>query len=102
MCWLKNLVIIFVIIYIYKKKVYLDICSYNAGGVITGNGDLVDESKWLFNVIDPIFNDFKKRYGFLSEKFYLFGHSAGGGFRFVRSIGIKAIENNKEINIKGS
>ena len=25
-----------------------------------------------------------------------------GGFRFVRSIGIKAIENNKEININGS
>jgi predicted nucleic-acid-binding protein len=25
-----------------------------------------------------------------------------GGFRFVRSIGIKAIENNKEINMKGS
>ena len=25
-----------------------------------------------------------------------------GGFLFVRSIGIKAIENNSEINIKGS
>jgi hypothetical protein len=25
-----------------------------------------------------------------------------GGLRFVRSMGIKAIENNKEINIKGS
>ena len=25
-----------------------------------------------------------------------------GGFRFVRSIGTKATENNKEINIKGS
>ena len=25
-----------------------------------------------------------------------------GGFLFVRSIGIKAIENNREINIKGS
>jgi len=25
-----------------------------------------------------------------------------GGLRFVRSIGIRAIENNKEINIKGS
>ena len=63
-----------------KKSFFPDEYSYNAGGVITENGDLVDESKWLFNVIDPIFNDFKKRYGFLSEKFYLFGHSAGGGF----------------------
>ena len=63
-----------------KKSFFPDEYSYNAGGVITENGDLVDESKWLFNVIDPLFNDFKKRYGFLSKRFYLFGHSAGGGF----------------------
>ena len=63
-----------------KKSLFPDEYSYNAGGVITESGDLVDESKWLFNVLDPIFNDFKKRYGFRSEKFYLFGHSAGGGF----------------------
>lgn len=63
-----------------KKSLFPDEYSYNAGGVINKNGDLVDESLWLFSAIDPIFNDFKKRYGFLSEKFYLFGHSAGGGF----------------------
>ena len=63
-----------------KKSFFPDEYTYNAGGVITENGDLVDERKWLFNVIDPIFYDFKNRYGFLAEKFYLFGHSAGGGF----------------------
>ena len=63
-----------------KKSFFPDEYSYNAGGVITENGDLVHESKWLFSALEPIFNDFKKRYGFLSEKFYLFGHSAGGGF----------------------
>ena len=63
-----------------KKSFFPDEYSYNAGGVITENGDLVDDSKWLFSTLEPIFNDFKKRYGFLSEKFYLFGHSAGGGF----------------------
>ena len=60
-----------------KKSFFPDEYSYNAGGVITENGDLVNESKWLFSALEPIFNDFKKRYGFLSEKFYLFGHSAG-------------------------
>ena len=63
-----------------KKSLFPDEYSYNAGGVITENGDLVDESKWLFSVLEPIFNDFKKRYGFTSKRFYLFGHSAGGGF----------------------
>ena len=63
-----------------KKSFFPDEYSYNAGGVITENGDLVHESKWLFSALEPIFNDFKKRYGFLSKKFYLFGHSAGGGF----------------------
>ena len=63
-----------------KKSFYTDEYSYNAGGVILENGELVDDEKWLFRVIEPIFNDFKKRYGFTTKKFYLFGHSAGGGF----------------------
>ena len=63
-----------------KKSLFPDEYSYNAGGVITENGDLVDESVWLFSAMGPIFNDFKKRYGFTSERFYLFGHSAGAGF----------------------
>ena len=63
-----------------KKSFFPDEYSYNAGGVITPSGELVDESKWLFVVIEPLFIDFKKRYGFTTKKFYLFGHSAGGGF----------------------
>tara|TARA_B100002051_G_scaffold21260_1_gene16585 strand:+ start:1842 stop:2726 length:885 start_codon:yes stop_codon:yes gene_type:complete len=63
-----------------KKSFFPDEYSYNAGGVITPSGELVDESKWLFTVIEPLFIDFKKRYGFTTKKFYLFGHSAGGGF----------------------
>ena len=63
-----------------KKSFFPDEYSYNAGGVITPSGELVDESKWLFTVIELLFIDFKKRYGFTTKKFYLFGHSAGGGF----------------------
>ena len=63
-----------------SKAFFPDEYSYNAGGIISANGELVDESKWLFSVIEPIFNDFKKRYGFTVKKYYLFGHSAGGGF----------------------
>jgi len=63
-----------------SKKNFPDEYSYNAGGIITPDGELIEEDLWLFSVIEPIFLDFKNRYGFRAEKFYLFGHSAGGGF----------------------
>jgi len=63
-----------------RKDFFPDEYSYNAGNVITKDGEMVEQSGWLFSVIEPIFNDFKERHGFVSEKFYLFGHSAGGGF----------------------
>ena len=61
------------------KDLFPDEYSYNAGGVINEKGDILDNEKWLFSAIEPIFIDFKNRYGFNSKKFYLFGHSAGGG-----------------------
>ena len=63
-----------------KKEFFPDEYSYNAGGILKENGESVHEDRWLFSVIEPIFVDFKKRYGFQAEEFYLFGHSAGGGF----------------------
>ena len=63
-----------------RKKYFPDEYAYNAGGVITDRGGFIKEDKWLFSAIAPLFNDLKDRYGFTSEKFYLFGHSAGGGF----------------------
>ena len=63
-----------------KKDFFPDEYSYNAGGVLTEKGYSVHEDKWLFSAIVPIFEDFKVRYGSKIKKFYLFGHSAGGGF----------------------
>ncbi len=62
------------------KKYFPDEYSYNAGGVISPDDEPIKEKLWLFSAIKPIFLDFKSRYGFRAEKFYLFGHSAGGGF----------------------
>ena len=63
-----------------RKKHFPDEYSYNAGSVIDKWGNLVDDDKWLFNAIEKIFNNVKKKHGFQTEKFHLFGHSAGGGF----------------------
>tara|TARA_Y100001970_G_C14036548_1_gene751405 strand:+ start:173 stop:1045 length:873 start_codon:yes stop_codon:yes gene_type:complete len=63
-----------------RKKYFPDEYSYNAGRVISSEGYAMDEKQWLFSAIEPLFNDFKKKYKLVSKNFYLFGHSAGGGF----------------------
>ena len=63
-----------------SKKYFPDEYSYNAGNVIDEGGNLLGADKWLFNVIEKIFKKVKENHGFQTEKFYLFGHSAGGGF----------------------
>ena len=63
-----------------KKSFFPDEYSYNAGGVTSSDGALTNENSRLFSAIEPIFADFKERHGFSIKKFYMFGHSAGGGF----------------------
>jgi len=63
-----------------SKKHFPDEYSYNAGNVINEKGKPIESSKWLFSAVEKIFNKVKEKYGFQTEKFYLFGHSAGGGF----------------------
>ena len=66
-----------------NKKYFPDEYSYNAGNAITPNGKSVDNSLWLFTAIEKVFQSVKSRYGFEVKKFYLFGHSAGGGLCIV-------------------
>jgi len=54
--------------------------DYNAGRVREPSGRPRPESEWLFSAVDPLFEDFKLRFGFSAERYHLFGHSAGGGF----------------------
>ncbi|MEM7515699.1 MAG: alpha/beta hydrolase [Planctomycetota bacterium] len=54
--------------------------EYNAGGVLTPEGELTDPKNWLFHAIEPLFDDFKARYGSERKRYSLYGHSAGGGF----------------------
>lgn len=54
--------------------------DYNAGRVREPDGRPRPESQWLFSAVDPLFEDFKSRFGFTAKRYHLFGHSAGGGF----------------------
>lgn len=63
-----------------RREYYKDEYSYNAGNVIDSVNTKIKKEKWLFSAIEKIFNSVKNKYGFKTKKFYLFGHSAGGGF----------------------
>ena len=63
-----------------RKRYFPDEYSYNAGRVISSEGHAMHKEQWLFSAIKPLFEDFKERHGLTSENFYMFGHSAGGGF----------------------
>lgn len=59
--------------------------DYNAGGVLGPDGGETPVETRLFSAIEPMFDDFKNRFGSARETYGLYGHSAGGGFvhRFV-------------------
>lgn len=63
-----------------SKNYFPDEYSYNGGNIIDSGGNLINRDRWLFSVIEKIFNTVKKKHGFQTERFHLFGHSAGGGF----------------------
>ena len=45
------------------KKLFPTEYEYNVGGVINARGEVQPENRWLFSAIDPVFDDFKKRFG---------------------------------------
>lgn len=59
--------------------------EYNAGGVLTKEGVVEPKERWLYSVIELVFDDFCHRFGSNRKTYSIYGHSAGGEFvhRFV-------------------
>jgi hypothetical protein len=62
----------------FAESVYPHPYAYNYAGMSDANGNLAPREQWLFPVFDAIFCDARARFGARREKFFLFGHSAGG------------------------
>lgn len=54
--------------------------DYNAGGVVSKNGKPRSERFWTYSAIEPLFENFRSRFGSTRERYSLYGHSAGGQF----------------------
>jgi poly(3-hydroxybutyrate) depolymerase len=52
--------------------------TYNYGAMFGPRGDLRPRAEWLFPVVDHVFDDVRRRTGSHAERYFLFGHSAGG------------------------
>jgi hypothetical protein len=59
--------------------------AYNEGNILNSQGHPIPQSEWTFTIVEKLFDYAKKITGNQSQKYYLFGHSAGGQFvhRFV-------------------
>jgi poly(3-hydroxybutyrate) depolymerase len=53
---------------------------YNLGGANGGSDGSLPVAEQLISAIDPLFDDFRERFGSTRETYSLYGHSAGGGF----------------------
>jgi poly(3-hydroxybutyrate) depolymerase len=62
----------------FSERHYAHPDDYNYGGMFDREGRLQARSRWLYPVIDHIFLDACARAGGRAERYFLFGHSAGG------------------------
>jgi hypothetical protein len=54
--------------------------SYNLGNVFDENGKAVNEAEWSYSAIEPIFDEVRRRFGMTTERYSIYGHSAGAQF----------------------
>lgn len=64
----------------FSLEHYRDSRTYQFGNMRAKDGQPIDESKWTFAAIEHLFDHLKAISGNLTERYYLFGHSAGAQF----------------------
>ncbi len=59
--------------------------SYNLGNVFDRDGKAVSRPRWSYSVIEPVFDEVRRRFGMTARRYSLYGHSAGAQFvhRFI-------------------
>lgn len=53
---------------------------YNLGNAYTSRGKKKEKSKWIFSILERLFDELKKQNSLNTEKYDIYGHSAGGQF----------------------
>jgi len=69
----------------FNDRDFPGVRSYNLGNVLDGDGKPVDASRWSYSAIEAIFDAVHRRFSMTTERYSLYGHSAGSQFvhRFI-------------------
>lgn len=62
----------------FSEAQYAHPHEYNYGAMMRADGSPRPREEWLFPVLDKVFEDARRRAGSRRERYFLFGHSAGG------------------------
>lgn len=54
--------------------------AYQLGNLVAGEGEPLPRNEWSFNAIERLFDFVKEKTGNTSERYHIYGHSAGGQF----------------------
>jgi poly(3-hydroxybutyrate) depolymerase len=64
----------------FSERLFPGSEAYNLGNVFDENGNLVEEARWSYSAIEPIFEEVRRRFSMTTERYSLYGHSAGSQF----------------------
>lgn len=64
----------------FSEAYYPGSAAYNLGNMFGADGAPVDEARWSFSVVEPLFEAVKRRSGSKAPSYLLYGHSAGAQF----------------------
>jgi poly(3-hydroxybutyrate) depolymerase len=64
----------------FSEKEFPGDVGYNLGGTVDANKRPQPPERWAFTFIESIFDEVRTRVGNRSEKYHLYGHSAGAQF----------------------
>lgn len=64
----------------FDERDFPGAASYNLGNVRDAKGDRRKPEDWSFSLIEPLFDDVRKRFSMATSTYSLYGHSAGAQF----------------------
>jgi poly(3-hydroxybutyrate) depolymerase len=64
----------------FSKAQFPGADAYNLGNVFDEAGNVRPRSEWSYAVIEPVFDEMRRRSGSTQERYALYGHSAGAQF----------------------
>lgn len=64
----------------FSQEDFPGAAGYNLGNTFAADGQPNPPEQWSFAVLEPLFDELRQRYGLSTERYALYGHSAGAQY----------------------